>query len=310
MVESFPFQKAIAAKYLLQLGNGLGWHLTATAGVKSEVEELARIMGLSCCTANGYPRLIFIRGATAKKTAERRRCRLSENLERDLYDVGWNAHDLDLLKLWSHHEVEDLVCEMRNEEDNYLLSLSSMRLALYPIYQAAQDSGGFPLHGALVERDGKGVLLAGPRETGKTTCCRRIPKPWHALCDEETLIVRNDQKEYLAHPFPTWSEYLEERSKRAWNTQLHIPLCVIFFLQQANRDEVIHLGPGEAAVLVYQSAVQMMYRYWKDLDHKVLRTKKKRLFENACQLSESVPAFRLHVSVNGRFWEKIEAVLP
>jgi SynChlorMet cassette protein ScmC len=273
------------------------------------VEELARIMGLSSCAPNGYPKLIFIRGPSGKRASEKRICRFGENVERDLRHRGWHAHDLALLKLWSHDEVEDIVCELLHEEGNYLLSLSSMRLSLYPLYQATQDSGGLTLHGALVERNGKGVLLAGPRDTGKSTCCRRILKPWRPLCDEETLIVRNGQEKYLAHPFPTWSEYLEERSKKTWNIQRHLPLCAIFFLEQANRVEVIPLGHGEAAVLIYQSAIQMMYRYWKDLDHEVLRTKKKRLFENACELSESIPAFRLHVSVNGRFWEKMESIL-
>jgi len=189
MVESFPFDKAIAAKYLLQLGNGLGWHLAATAGVESEVDELARIMGLSPCTGNGYPRLIFIRRASAKKKFEGRRLRCASYVDLDLRYLGWKAHDLSLLKLWSHSEVKDLVCEMPHGENNYLVDLSSMRLSLYAIYQTAQDSGGLPLHGALVERDGKGVLLAGPREAGKSTCCRRLPTPWNPLCDEEILVI-------------------------------------------------------------------------------------------------------------------------
>lgn len=310
MLESFPFQKAIVAEYHLQLGNGLGWHLAATGGVESEVDELARIMGLSSCAANEYPRMIFIRGESVKKGSEWRRLRCARNLERDLAYLGWNAHDLLLLKLWSHPEVKDLFCEMPYEGNNYLLNLSSMRLSLYPIYQAAQNSGGLPLHGALVERDGLGVLLAGPRETGKSTCCRRLPKPWNPICDEEILLITEDQENYLAHPFPTWSEYLEVRSNRTWDIQRHIPPYAIFFLDQANRDEVIPLGHGEASVLIYQSAMQVLYRYWKNFDQEVLRTKKRELFDNSCRLSQSIPVFNLRLSLQGRFWEKIEAVLP
>lgn len=310
MLESFPFQRAIAAKYLLKLGNGLGWNLATAAGVESEVDELARVMGLSPCTENGYPKLIFIRGATAQNTAQRGRSRFTEDLEKELQNFGWNGHDLSLLKLWSHPEVKDLVCEMPGEENDYLLSLQSLRLSLYPIYRAAQNSGGLPLHGALVETGGKGVLLAGPRETGKSTCCRRLPKPWHPLCDEESLVIRKDDNKYLAHPFPTWSEYLEVQSRRTWDSQRHIPLVALFFLDQAHKDEAIPLGHGEASVLIYQSAMQVLYRYWKNFDQEVLRAKKREIFENSCTLGKSIPVFKLRLSLEGRFWEKIETVLP
>ena len=97
---------------------------------------------------------------------------------------------------------------------------------------------------------------------------------------------------------------------KTWDIQGHTPLCAAFFLEQAIRDEAIPLGHGEAAVMIYQSAMQVMYRYWKGLDQRMLSTKKRNLFENSCKLSESVPAFKLRVSLHGRFWEKIETVLP
>jgi hypothetical protein len=37
---------------------------------------------------------------------------------------------------------------------------------------------------------------------------------------------------------------------------------------------------------------------------------RKNLFENSCRLAKAVPAFRLKASLKGRFWEKIEEVLP
>jgi SynChlorMet cassette protein ScmC len=184
-----------------------------------------------------------------------------------------------------------------------------MRFSLYPIYQQVQDSGGLPLHAGLVEHNGKGVLLAGPKNAGKSTCCGRLPKPWYPLCDEETLIVKVNQERYLAHPFPTWSEYLAKRSEQTWNVHSHVPISSIFFLEQAGFDEAIPLGQGEASVFINQLATQVCCRYWNNLGHEDLRTRKTKLFENVTELAEAVPAFRLRVSLKGRFWEEMEKVL-
>jgi hypothetical protein len=39
------------------------------------------------------------------------------------------------------------------------------------------------------------------------------------------------------------------------------------------------------------------------------RAIKEKIFENACALAGTMPAFRLRVSLEGRFWEEMERVL-
>jgi SynChlorMet cassette protein ScmC len=308
MIQEYQVAKAIVGGYLLRLGNGEGWQLTSTADVRAEVEELARIMGLNSCEPNGYPKLIFIRRTLGNTEGEEPMRRLGENTQKDLRGLGWKARDLGLLRLWSHKDVPDLICEMKHEEGDYELSILRMQLSLYPIYQLAQDSGGLPFHAGLVERNGKGVMLTAPANTGKSTCCHRLPRPWRTLCDEETLVVRDVQKRYLAHPFPTWSDYHTKRSRRTWDVYRHLPLSSIFLLEQGDRDAAIPVGQGEAAVFMYQSAMQVCYRYWDSLDHEELSVRKRKLFENACDLAGTVPTFKLQVSLTGRFWEEIEKV--
>ncbi len=295
--------------YLLQLGNGQAWQVSSTAGARQDVGELGRIMGLKSYDPNGYPKLVFIRRESAKTKSKESGGRPHKKVKQNLRGLGWKAHDLWLLRLWSHNDVPDFICEIRHEEGDYELAILSLRLSVYPIYQRAQDSGGLPLHAGLVERDGKGVLLAAPRNTGKSSCCRRLPSTWNVLCDEETLIVQDDQKRYLAHPFPTWSDCLLKRSQQTWNVQSHIPLSAIFFLEQAEADEVVLVGQGEAAALMNQSGMQVCHRFWNNLDYEELSTRKKKLFENACELAKAVPAFKLRVSLQGRFWEEMERVL-
>jgi SynChlorMet cassette protein ScmC len=309
MIENCQMKITIADEYHLILGNGQGWQFTSTPGVTSEVRELGRIMGLKCCEPNGYQKLVFIRRGSEKIKSEDTMYKQHRNMEATLRRLGWKARDLKSIKLWSHNDVPDMICEITHGEGDYELSILSMRLSLYPIYERELNSGGLPFHAGLVERDGKGVLLAAPKNIGKSTCCRRIPGPWNALCDEETLIVRDGQKQYLAHPFPTWSDYLTRGSNRTWNVQRYVPLAAIFFLEQAEDDKAIPLGQGEAASLMNQSAMQVFLRSCIHLDREKMRAFRKKLFDNACELAGAIPTFKLRVGLDGRFWEKIEAVL-
>lgn len=308
MVVNCSARTTIAGTYLLPLSDGQAWRIIATEGVKAWVDRLARIMGLSKCESNEHPRLIFIWNKSFAVNGSELISRLGSDLIKGFPLEGWNPWNYSYMRLWSHPEVEDVVCEIwpvKGTEQDIL----RMRSSLQPVYQKAQDAGGLPLHAGLVKRNGMGVMLAGPKHTGKSTCCRRIPRPWCALSDEETLVVISNGRGYMAHPFPTWSDYLTKQSNRTWKVHSHIPLSSIFFLEQSGTDAVTPMGRGEAAVFVYQSAMQVCYRYFAHLDYDQVRTRKGILFENACQLAKTVPAFKLRVSLRGRFWKKMESVL-
>jgi SynChlorMet cassette protein ScmC len=293
--------------YRMQLGDGRGWQISAEEELRLWTEKFATIMELKACKPTGYPKLIFIRkkpknGQTAEPPYEGK-----ENFAGELGKNGWRVQEIYNVRFWSKSDLTDIVCELGS--DNKFLDLVMMRHSLYPIYQGVLDFEGLPFHAGLIEREGKGVLLAAQRNTGKSTCCLRVPKPWHALCDEETIIVRNDQKKYLAHPFPTWSNKFMKHSEKTWNVERHVSLAAVFFLEQAPVDAAIPLGQGEAAVSIYQSAMQVLYRYWHNLDSSELRVRNKDLFANSCKLTKTVPTFKLRVSLRGRFWEEIERVL-
>lgn len=294
--------------YSMKLGDGRGWHIIGRHELRPWTDKFAAIMQLQACEPTGYPKLIFIRKKSQEEQVEEPLYRPEENVAAELPRRGWRSHEIYGIRFWSGPDVRDVICELQSGDED--VELVMMRHSLYPIYQGILDFGGLPFHAGLVEREGKGILLAAPRNTGKSTCCRRIPNPWNALCDEETLVVQDDQKRYLAHPFPTWSNYLPKRSEKTWNVQRYVPLAAIFLLEQAEADEVIPIGQGEAAVSVYQTAMQVFYRYWHNLDHAAVGIRNKKLFKNSCKLAKSVPTFKLLVSLKGRFWEKIETVLP
>jgi SynChlorMet cassette protein ScmC len=193
--------------YGMRLANGQGWHIMATGGVGPWVKKLARIMELKTSDRNGSPRLIFMRGGKDKAGGDAPVGLLDRNLLKSLPNRGWKACKLIAVQIWSHRDVPDVICDIGHGE-NYVQEIIKMLQILNPIFQKAKRAGGLPLHAALAERNGMGFLLAGPGDTGKSTCCHRLPGPWKALCDDESLVVRDHQKGYLAHPFPTWSDYL------------------------------------------------------------------------------------------------------
>jgi SynChlorMet cassette protein ScmC len=135
------------------------------------------------------------------------------------------------------------------------------------------------------------------------------PQPWKPLCDDETLVVLDRQKQYRAHPFPTWSDYLWERAENTWNVQYSVPVAAVFFLERAESDEVSSLGEGQAAVLMNESATQVCEKFWRRMDAEFQRQFRMALFDNACRMAMSVPAFRLRASLHCRFWEEMEKVI-
>ena len=294
--------------YCMRLANGQGWQITATEEVGSWVEKLTRIMELKECDSDGYPKLVFVHNENVEERNREPVCYLHPRIKDGLPTNGWQPQDFVWLQIWTHPEIRDVICEMKpqgeKEED-----ILAMRMALQPIYQRIQDSGGLPLHAALLEWNGFGILLAASGSIGKSTCCRRLRGPWRALCDDEALVVRDNKEGYLVHPFPTWSDYYLNRSEQTWNIQRSLPLSAIFLLEQAEADEVVPIGQGQAAALVYVSATQVCARNWMTISHEQLTIARKRLFENVCDLAKEIPAYKLKVSLEGDFWGEMEKVL-
>lgn len=173
----------------------------------------------------------------------------------------------------------------------------------------AQARGGVLLHGALAERDGSGVILAAPGGMGKTTASDRLPAPWHSLCDDTTLVVRDSQGNYWAHPWPTWSRFLDGGPGGTWDVQSAVPLKGVFFLSRAVEDRMESVGPGHAISLLVECAQQVSHLMARGLSKEEVRAMHLERFNNLCALARVIPAHVLHISLTGAFWKKIEQAL-
>ena len=293
--------------YYMRLANWQEWDIAATREAKPLMEQLVSIMELKPCMNNGAPKLLFTNHGTTRNGCIDFSSTNGHNRNEEHHKNGWSMHRTRDFQIWSHCNAPDVVCELVEKNlvhDTYVLPHS-----ITPVYRRAQESGGLTFHAALVEWKGKGILLAGSGGQGKSTNCRRLPPPWHVLCDDETLIVRDARKRYVVHPFPTWSRIILENSDEKWDVQRYIPLSAIFFLDKAETDKITRLGRGQTAVYCTESAKQTWTTFERVMDCNELKEIKRKLFDNACELAELIPGFALQVSLEGQFWLKIEELL-
>jgi len=183
---------------------------------------------------------------------------------------------------------------------------TTLALVMRPICLDVQSRKGLLVHGALVERNGLGTILAGPSGVGKTTTSNRLQPPWRSLSDDLTLIVCDHQGRYWAHPWPTWSRFEDGGPGGSWDVCHAVPLKGIFFLAKAQENRAVGLGAGEAACMLMEVAEQASYRFHWLEDDAANRLQK---FGNACALVKVVPAFILHLSLNGPLWKEIDLAL-
>ena len=294
--------------YSLSLSDGSNWSLSGGGEYVNWVDKLATIMELKKTEMNGSPRLVFYEsGHTNARPPGPIDIGVPASFPSGS-EEGWNFYEHSTLRIWHHHEISDVIGEVKINLSREI-ELINMWFSLHPIYQRSISRGGLPFHGGLVEMAGKGFLLVASGGTGKSTCCARLPEGWKALCDDEALVVLTEKKTYRAHPFPTWSDYLFKRNKKTLDVQYSVPLSGLFFLEQSEADAVEPLGRGKTAVLMTESATQICEKFWRKLREEDQKKSRAELFDNACAMAKTIPAYRLSVARDGRFWEKMEEVI-
>jgi hypothetical protein len=173
----------------------------------------------------------------------------------------------------------------------------------------AQARGGVLIHGALAEKDGRGVILAAAGGTGKTTASRRLPAPWRSLCDDTALVVRDSQGRYWAHPWPTWSRFMDGGPGGAWDVQNAVPLQGLFVLAQSREDRAERVGPGHAVSLLMEGVKQASQYMPLGLFSDEIGALYLEGFDNLCALARAIPTHVLHLSMTGAFWQEIDRIL-
>jgi hypothetical protein len=324
-------------QYLLNLADGQRWQFDVAEELREWGEKLAAIMELPECSGDtgDVQTLVVTREKEAETTLLKQggEPRTAANLSRP---VKWDVLDLKLIRFMRHANDSSIVCDLGDEQD-WETEFIKMQQVLFPVFERAVGNGGFPFHAALVRRvvsgqrpavgkeepfsaasgvskdheapvvrDDPGCLLAASGGGGKSTCARRIPPPWQALSDDLALVLREKSGTYRVHPFPTWSDYYWRRSENTWDVHASAPVSAIFFVEQAEKDELVPMGRGEAAILINALAAQMLQPGMLYLEEQQRKTLRLKLFENAVAVARAVPAFLLKASLDGEFWVEME----
>jgi len=293
-------------KYALELADGSVWVFAATDGVCGWLHELASIMELRPAVEKGTHQICFS-GVGDLEASNPPGPIQGESVDKN----GWRPYrNGGIHRIWRHETIPGVHMEINEEfvahpEIKYI----NMWSALREIHRHALRAGGTPMHAALAAHHGRGVLIAAPGETGKSTCCRRLPGYWQALCDDQTLVLRDLDGDFRVHPFPTWSDHLWRESKKSWAVERAVPLSAIFFLEQASIDKVMPLGdPSEAVLSVFGAAKQVWEPFWERMAPEGKVKTSSTLFHNASEIAAAVPCFRLSATLNGEFWREMEKV--
>ena len=291
--------------YLLELADGESWLINAS---EEATDWLDRFASITCLQQSENERHRMVLVTCYGRSGITGDALLLESITgRKLSPAGWVQGKSRNSKYYLHRETFDIIYEIGMHDDR-LEEFISMWNLLLVIYTQVQNNDGFPLHAALIEKHGRGIVLCAKGDTGKTTCCRRVPPPWRAWCDDETLIVRTGAHQYAAHAFPTWSEYLTGTANKTWDVKQSIPLSAVVFLQQSETDELIPIRKAQAVVTLNHFVTVMNYSFGGNKDRERLRQLNETIFNNVSQLALNVPGYILRVSLTGRFWEELDTI--
>ena len=294
--------------YILKLADGGSWRITAFPEAQAWLEKFAAITAIRQFPGENIPRIIVIRGPRSADVMELL-CATHADGEvfRTLPDDGWIKGSFRYSTYVLHPKTHDIIYNIITGTDE-TAEFAAMRDLLKILYYQVQQHGGIPFHAALIEHSGRGIILCARGSTGKSTCCRRVPQPWRALCDDETLVVRTAPQQYAAHPFPTWSEYMNGNTEAVRDVKQSVPLAAVVFLEQAGKDELLPFRKAQAVVLMNQFAYLSNLLLVRQLGRNDRLAFASLIFDNVANLARYVPAYILKVSLTGRFWEELEKI--
>jgi SynChlorMet cassette protein ScmC len=203
---------------------------------------------------------------------------------------------------------EALICRLAPAADRDVLATQMIWLSPF-FTNAVERSGGALIHGALVEWKESGIIFAGPGGIGKSTLCRRLPESWKSLSDDMTLVDRDADGNYWAHPWPTWSRFMWGGSGSTWHVSSSVPLKAIFILEQGTETKIVSCGAGQSAMLLDEVADQASFFAYDSLNREHARRHRVNRFNSVCALAQSIPTAILHTSLTLPFSDELEHFL-
>lgn len=300
----FPFQSGFT------LGDRTRWKCFFSHDLENWGKEFSTILGIQNNNKEPFSHGIFF--ITSRESQGETVQKLDELIKK------YTNMCCDEIARFSLPGIEVLHCPETNcylchclepaEEERRTDKYLQMMSALFPLFNEALMKGGLPLHGALITHpETGGVSILAPGGKGKSTCSQRIPPPWGVLCDDLILVVKDAENHYLAHPLPTWSNFIFKRSLPLTSpVEKATVLKQLYFLQQSPQDEVERLDTPSAVQWIYTSSMQIMYSYIGTMQMSAQIPIRSRIFINAGEMAKQTSSFILKATLDGCFWKGME----
>lgn len=169
-------------------------------------------------------------------------------------------------------------------------------------------AGGFLVHGVMLAHQQGAVILAGASGGGKTTAARRMPdESWQKCSDDLTLVVKDTQGNYFAHPWPGVKAY--HQYELCYDTERGIPLQGLFFLVQDAEVQIKPTKPIKAIAMLQRVAEQALELPDPSIDPEGVGELRALRLKNVSDFVRKVPTYELFLNMADPFWQDIEALL-
>jgi len=154
----------------------------------------------------------------------------------------------------------------------------------------------FMVHGALLEKGGRAVLVCGPSGIGKSTTAERMSKRFRILADDCMLLYR-DGAQWTARPLPTWSIYLFGKSALTeCDVRNSFPVERLFILGR-DAARYTELVPREALIGVANSFTDMVEWHTQRYPEQLRRKLTDAALDTASELAHTLPGGALQLTL-------------
>jgi hypothetical protein len=211
---------------------------------------------------------------------------LENSCMRGIFDVDFRMVS-GLLRFHDQNLKNHFILLLKENEEQ---GLSTYYINLLSnVYQLEQ--GRLPIHAAGVIRFGKLFLFSGPSGAGKSTISM-LSRAWGCpVLDEDQVLVR-----FLGNCNLTADGW-------GYNVaSCDIPIKAVFFLRQADSDELVPLPKIQTAHLLFE-------RYNDVMSMAFTNQLTQHAFNIVANIARTVPGYELHFRKSPDFWKVIDAEL-
>ena len=155
----------------------------------------------------------------------------------------------------------------------------------------------FMMHGALLERNGRAVVISGPSGIGKSTTALRMGERFRILADDCLFFYRGKDG-WMVRPAPTWSVYLFAKPELTkCDIRVERPLSHILLLGR-NAAKYIPLEPEQSVIGVAPAFTDMVQWHMSCFPEVLCRKLREAALDAAAEAARSIPCGALQLTLD------------